>query len=66
VSATTSNPTKDNRADQILDQAERYLEELERAHNRLGQGRVNRLPQTKNKHKNTPKFKQLQDARKSA
>jgi len=65
VSPTPGDLTEDQRTDQVLDRAERFLEESEQ--NRKNwmtwqQNRVNPLPQTKKQLRKANKIKRLQEA----
>jgi len=57
------DPKNDKRADQILDRAERFIENSERARNTWQHGQVNPLPQTKKQLKKARKIKWLQDSK---
>jgi hypothetical protein len=63
VSLTPRDLTEDQRADQVLDSAERFIEQSTRARITGQRNRVNPLPQTKNQLKKARKIKRLQNAR---
>jgi hypothetical protein len=63
VSLTPRDLTEDQRADQVLDRAEQFIEQSTTARNTWQCNRVNPLPQTKNQLKKARKIKRLQKAR---
>jgi len=66
ISATPRDLTEDQCTNQVLDRAERYIEESERLRKQLQQNKVNPFPQTKKQKKKARKSKRLQEARGSA
>jgi len=65
VSAVPRDLTNDKRADQILDRAEQFINNLERAQNTWQRGQVNPLPQTKKQLKKTQKIERLRGSNSS-
>jgi hypothetical protein len=62
VSPIPTDLREDRRLDQILENAEEYIEEFVRARSNWHQGRVNPLPQTKRQLRKARKVKDLQEA----
>ena len=63
---TSRDLMNDRQADLVLDRAEQFIEDSERARNTWQRSRVNPLPQTKKQLKKARKIKRLQDSKRSA
>jgi hypothetical protein len=62
VSATPWDRSEDQRANQVLEQAERFIKESTQAPNSWQYNRIHPLPQTKRQLKKVRKIKRLQEA----